>query len=139
MRRLSQVIAAKIAITIGAWSVPLLFFPSYLLVHLGFPAPRPEVFLRLLGMAYLALVVGYAFGYRQATSCIYPREAVWMGIVSNGGATVVLTIAAISGAWSGWGPFAQAYMWISLVCVALITAGLTLFGPCRTVAEDSGD
>ncbi len=40
-------------------------------------------------------------------------------------------IAAFNGAWASWGAVAQFYMWMSLASVALITAGLALFGPCR--------
>jgi len=131
MRHLSKVLAAKIVITILAWALPLLFFPRGLLVNLGFPAPEPEIFLRLLGIAYMALVVGYALGFRKTLRNEYPLVAVWVGIVSNGGATIVLVIGAVTRIWSHWGPLAQLYMWLSLASSATIALGLMLFGSCR--------
>ena len=61
-------------------------FPSSVLEWLGFVVPNPPVFLRLLGMAYLALAVGYAFGLRDSLGGKYPIGTVWVGIVGNGGA-----------------------------------------------------
>ena len=130
MLSLRKVLAAKIGITMSAWAIPLLLFPLDLFVLLGFPPPQPEIFLRLLGTAYCALVVGY-----NKAKSTYPAQAVWVGIVSNGGATAVLTIAALVGTWSTWGSFAQTYMWFSWVSVALITAGLVLQGPCNKSAQ----
>ena len=72
--------------------------------------PEPQLFLRLLGMAYTALIVGYAFGLRDARSGRYPAGVVWVGIVSNGGAFVMLAVAALLGVWSGWGLPAQLVM-----------------------------
>ena len=109
MKNLARVLFAKIVLTVAAWCIPLLAFPSTLFESLGFPVPEPQLFLRLLGVAYL----------------------VWVGIVSNGGAFVVLGIAAILGTWSAWGFFAQVSMWISLLGTGGITAGLIAFGPCR--------
>ena len=135
MIHLRRVLAAKIAITVLAWAIPLLLFPADLLVFLGFPSPHPEIFLRLLGTAYCALVVGYVLGFNKTKANKYPVEAVWVGIASNGGATFILAIAAMMGAWSNWGAFAQIYMWFSLLSVALISFGLVMFGPCTAVAN----
>ena len=137
MINLKLVLALKIFITVTAWCIPLLTFPAQWFVFLGFPAPQPEVFVRLLGTAYSALVVGYVIGYRKEQAGIYPSEAVWVGIASNGGATVVLIVCAFLGAWSAWGPLAQAYMWLSLASVALITVGLVIRGPCNNYSRIS--
>ncbi len=135
MQRLGFVLKAKIALTVVAWCVPLLFFPADLFVRLGFPSPTPEVFVRLLGMAYLALVLGYGLGLRQSQRGVYPAQAVWVGILSNGGACTLLVLHAAQGAWSGWGLLAQAFMWASLVGTGAITAGLVVFGPCRAITD----
>ena len=126
MPGLERVLMAKIVVTVFVWVLPLLLLPAEILVLLGFPLPEPAVFLRLLGIAYAALVVGYALGLRQARRKAYPAEAVYVGIVSNGGAAVVLAIAALSGSWSAWGPLARVYMWFSLFAVTAITLGLIL-------------
>lgn len=136
MHGLLKVLATKIVITVLIWALPLLLFPKDLLVCLGFPAAEPEIFLRLLGMAYAALVVSYVLGFSRARRNDYPVEAVWVGIVSNGGATVVLAIGAFMGTWFHWGAFAQVYMWFSLASVALITVGLVIQGPCKKGSRD---
>jgi hypothetical protein len=128
---LQQVLRAKIVLTVAVWCVPLLLFPESLLLRMGFPVPEPELFLRLLGMAYGALVVGYGFGLRSAKQGQYPAGTVWVGIVSNGGACLILTVAAVSGSWVAWGDVARWVMWGSLVGTGAITAGLVVFGPLR--------
>ena len=134
MRGLDLVLRAKIALTMVAWCIPLLLFPASAFTALGFPAPTPEVFVRLLGMAYLALVLGYGLGLQQLRAGAYPQATVWVGILSNGGACGLLVLHAIQGAWSGWGALAQGFMWISLAGTGAITAGLVAFGPRATRA-----
>jgi hypothetical protein len=130
MSHLSKVLAAKIVLTVLVWCIPLLLFPASVLRWLGFEVPEPPLFLRLLGMAYSALVIGYGFGLRESLRGVYPAASVWVGMVSNGGACLLLVIAAIQGAWAHWGVIAQSVMWGSLVGTGLITAGLIRFGPC---------
>jgi hypothetical protein len=132
MRALSAVLVAKITLTILLWVVPLLFFPISWLHRSGFAVPEPHLFLRLLGMAYVSLVVGYAFGLRSAWRGIYPADAVWAGIVSNGGAFLLLAISAVNDVWSSWGLLARMAMWISLAGTGAITVGLLAFGPLRS-------
>ena len=131
MGPLSKILAFKIALTVAVWCVPMLLFPAAWLQSLGFPVPEPQLFLRLLGMAYTALVVGYAFGLRATIQGTYPTGVVWVGIVSNGGAFLLLAGAAVLGAWAAWGTIAQAIMWGSLLGTGAITAGLIRFGPCH--------
>ena len=131
MRALSWVLLSKIILTASLWSIPLLFFPASLLQWLGFPIPEPQLFLRLLGMAYLALLVGYVLGWRETRQNRYPEMVVWVGLVSNGGACVILVVAATLGLWSTWGAFAQGVMWTSLVGTGGIAMGLAVFGVGR--------
>jgi hypothetical protein len=114
------------------WGIPLLLFPSSLLSWLGFVVPEPSVFLRLLGAAYIALVVGYCFGLQQALRGTHPLGVIWAGIVSNGGACLLLGFFGLYGTWSRWGAFAQAVMWGSLAGIVAITAGLVFFGLCES-------
>lgn len=130
MRGLINVLTFKIGFTVVGACVPLMLVPASGLQSLGFPVPEPIIFLRLLGMAYAALIVGYVFGRSNAKAGIYPGTAVWVGIVSNGGAALLLSVAALQGTWSTWGVFAQALMWGSLVCLTGITVGLIALGPC---------
>ena len=135
MRNLSRVLILKIVVTV-AWFVPLLLFPIPLLKEMGFPTCPSNIFLRLLGMAYGALLVGYAFGLVATRHGRYPHSTVWTGIVSNGGAFLLLSIGAFQGAWTAWELCARIIMWASLAATGLITAGLIAFGP-RARAEDA--
>lgn len=128
MNSLSKVLVFKIAFTITAACIPLLLFPENLLQWLGYAVPQPQIFLRLLGMAYLALVVGYGFGLRDSMRGIHPSSVIWVGIVSNGGAALLFAVAAAQHVWESWGVIARIAMWGSLFSVSIITLGLILFG-----------
>jgi len=137
VNNLTMVLKLKIAVTICAWCAPLLLFPTGVLQWLGFSVPQPIVFLRLLGMAYLALVVSYLSTLRAIGKNVYPGAGVWVGIVSNGGASLCLALAASEGVWSSWGLPAQIFMWGSLVGTAAITVGLVVFGPLGRSAKST--
>lgn len=128
MTSLQTVLIFKIALTVAFWCVPLLFFPRWLLEQIGFPVPEPMIFLRLLGWAYVALVVGYGFGLAEVRRGRLPLAVIWVGVVSNGGAALLLAAHAASGTWSAWGTAAQINMWGSLVATGAITAGLVAEG-----------
>ena len=130
MRYLSGVLFLKIGFTI-ALCLGLLLVPTALLVEkTGFPTFPSTIFLKLLGVAYGALLVSYVFGLVDTLHGRYPRATVWTGIVSNGGAFFLLSIDAFQGAWAAWGPPARIAMWVCLVATGLISAGLIVFGPC---------
>ncbi|HVF74575.1 MAG TPA: hypothetical protein VM938_05960, partial [Acidimicrobiales bacterium] len=59
-------IALKMAVTLVAWACPLLVCPPPLFEAVGLPVPSLPVFARLLGAAYLALLVVYALGWADA-------------------------------------------------------------------------
>ena len=128
MNGLSRVLVFKIAFTITAACIPLLLFPTSLLQWLGFSVPEPQIFLRLLGMAYAALIVGYGFGLRDSMRGIHPSAMIWVGIVSNGGAALMFAVAASQNVWGSWGVIAQMIMWGSLLSLCIITIGLIRFG-----------
>jgi hypothetical protein len=65
--------------------------------RLGFPKHEPPVFIKLLGMAFTALWVGYVCGLREIENGRYPALSVSLGIVSNGGAALLLAIYGIGG------------------------------------------
>jgi len=129
MRYLSGVLFFKIGYTI-ILCFGLLLLPTSFLETAGFPTCPSAIFLRLLGVAYGALLVGYVLGLIQTLHGRYPRDTVWPGIVSNGGAFFILSIGAFQGTWAAWGSLARIAMWISLVATGLISAGLIVFGPC---------
>ena len=129
MSCLSKLLIFKIAFTVVFACIPLLFLPIGVLRDLGFEAPSPSLFLRLLGMAYLALVMDYGFGLRDSLQGRYPCSTVWVGIVSNGGAALLLGLSGVKGVWENWGLVAQVSMWASVICLWGITLGLITLGP----------
>jgi hypothetical protein len=86
------------------------------------------LFLRLLGAAFLALVVGYTSGLRRLGRGEDVRNVVWIGITSNGLASSILLLSGMTGGWNEWGILAQSYMWVSAFATALLTLGLVVAG-----------
>lgn len=69
---------------------PLLLSPrARLAARLSIPAEASGL-ARLYGVALLALLVGYGSGLVDAWRGVFPAGVVWMGLVSNAGATVAL-------------------------------------------------
>ena len=65
---LEWTLKAKIVLTAALWSLPLTLLPEYVVHHwIGLPSNVPTVFYRLLGAAYLALLVGYLHGLERLT------------------------------------------------------------------------
>jgi hypothetical protein len=122
------VLWVKVLFTLIFWSLPLLAFPTSWFVCMGMPEPRPILFLRLLGAAYLALVVGYISGLCRLGRGDEVQDIVWVGITSNGSAFLILLLFGTTGAWKEWGILARSYMWISTLLTASITLGLVVTG-----------
>ena len=133
LKALVNVLRFKIAATVLCWCVPFLTFPAWAIEALGFP-PQPHLmFTRLLGWAYLALCVGYGFALQEALQGRRLVGAIWVGVVSNGGACVLLGWHGASGQWASWGPAAQVMSWGSFMATGLITWGLVWFGLRRSM------
>lgn len=128
MSHLSKVFIVKIGATVLFWCIPLILFPSSLLEAVGFPPQPSYMFVRMLGWAYLALCVGYAFGLKASLAGQFALGPIWVGIVSNGGACLYLSYFGVSGTWSAWGAFVQFVLWSSVLATAAITGGLYWFG-----------
>ena len=128
MNHLSKIFVFKIAATVIAWSLPLIFLPASALESLGFPEQESYMFVRMLGWAYLALCVGYAFGLAASLRNTRLLGPIWVGIVSNGGACLYLFYYGIAGTWSEWGAAVQFIAWGSVLATAIITSGLIAFG-----------
>ena len=86
------------------------------------------LFLRLLGAAFLALVVAYISGLHELGRGDDVRNIVWVGITSNGLASLILLLYGIAGAWTQWGLLARSYMWVSAFATASITLALVVAG-----------
>ncbi len=131
MRGPKALLVRKIAITGLFWCLPLLTFPSPWFVALGMPAPEPLLFVRLLGAAYLALLVGYYSGLRGLDKGEYPAPVILMGIASNGLAALLLAYFGICGTWASRGSGATLFMWLSALGASSMTFSLLRFTRIR--------
>jgi hypothetical protein len=120
------VLGIKIVVTLLLWVFPLLCAPE-LLVRARIPAGAGmTMFLRLLGAAFLALVLGYCLAYRDVGRHRDITNTVWVGMLSNGLACLILVSYGATGHWRTWGPPARIIMWGSAVATGVITLGLVL-------------
>lgn len=136
MNNLTKIFIFKICATVLFWCIPLILFPTSILETVGFPSQPTYMFVRMLGWAYLALCVSYAFGLKASLRGQRPVGPIWVGIVSNGGACVYLAYFGIVGTWVVWGVYVQFVLWLSVLATAAITAGLYLFGVRGAGAPD---
>ena len=97
MFNLANVIALKIIVTMGFWSFPLLVAPGFFLPQAGLELPENTILLSLLGWAYVALCVGYGYGFLQARKGIREKGILAMGVVSNGGACLIMLFNTMIG------------------------------------------
>lgn len=121
MRGLKTLLIRKIVITGFFWCFPLLALPPSGFVALGIPAPEPLIFVRLLGAAYLALLVAYYSGMRGLNTHANPEQVIYTGIASNGSACLLLMYFGANGAWSLWDTGAQIFMWLSAAGAGAMT------------------
>lgn len=118
MSLLTATLILKIAGTALLFIVPLLLLPSGRLLKLaGLPAEALGAVptFRLLGVAYIALLVGYASGFPQIAVGQFPWGVVAMGIASNGGSAATLVA---TGAWRK--PLSRVGLAFTLLITALL-------------------
>lgn len=128
MSPLEMVLWFKIVATLLLWALPLLLIPTSLQKKWKLIAIEPPLFGRLLGLAYLALVVGYSSGIMTLRNGQWPTAIIWMGLVSNGGALLLLLFSGIRGDWSSEAKPTKALLWLSAAVLAIITTGLVVYG-----------
>jgi hypothetical protein len=121
MTRLARVLTVKIAVTVLFWAGPLIVVPAPLLAAAGLPS-EAVLLARLLGVAYVALCVGYGFGLREVRAGRCATSTVVVGVVSNAGAGAYLTYFGVTGAWVGWHSALQVALWAS----AAVALGIAL-------------
>jgi len=117
----------KILATLALWAVPGLLLPPPWFPIFGIPEPPAAqlIFIRLLGAAYLALVVGYALAWRAPAR--HPG-AVLVGIVSNGLAALVIVSVGAGGGFASWPMLGALYIWGSAAITAALAAALIVAG-----------
>ncbi|MEM0927781.1 MAG: hypothetical protein AAGI89_00670 [Pseudomonadota bacterium] len=92
MAPLALLLITKIVVTGLLVGIPFLLLPAAVVERLsGFEA-RPRALYRLYGMAIIALLVGYGGGLVEVLDGSFPWGVAAMGIVSNGGAAIVLVL-----------------------------------------------
>jgi len=98
MTYLDLILFAKIVGTAVFVGLPFLFIPGERLIGLlKIEGAEPALpLIRLYGWAVIALLVGYSFGFSWITQSVFPIGVVTMGLVSNGGASLLLIL---TGAW----------------------------------------
>ncbi len=125
MGLLRATLVLKILLTI-CWSGALLLLSGTQFEKLGMPAPAPILFTRLLGAAFLALLLGYVLGLRELSLGKLPFNTMLVGILSNGLAFALLVYFGLAGAWSEWGAVARYCLWGSALLTGLITVLLSI-------------
>lgn len=128
MRSLSAVLLFKVLVTFTFWVIPLLFFPSDWLQYIGFESTQNFFVIRLLGLAYLSLTVGYTFAYFEARKGIVLKPVIWVGLVSNGSAAIMLTIFLWIGYFSNTTSLLKIIVSSSVVATGSIAVGLWILG-----------
>ena len=118
------VLAVKLFLTLSVWSIPLLFLPRDWLARIGLPVANCLIIYRLLGMAYLALAFVYASGFPAFNHPPHTELAVLVGLVSNGGASILLI--ANYPRWREWERMARLFMSFSAVATACISLALLI-------------
>jgi hypothetical protein len=109
--------------------VPLLTFRKEWIHEAGIPGPEPVLFARLLGAAFLALLVGYIHGLLELNrgADIQDKDVqnvVRVGIVSNGLACLILLWFA--GEWMKWNNWAPLCLGISTFVTGVVALGLAI-------------
>lgn len=123
MTYLISVLAFKIIISLAVLVFPALFRPIESLNRIFGTNLTNTYLFRLYGVAILALLVAYGYGIQLALIGYYPWGIVIMGIVSNGGAVLVML------SLSGWTSQSKGICLFGGIFIALmIAAGIELYG-----------
>ena len=86
----------KIIVTLLTVVLPVAVLSKNRLAALFGFGDAQDGFYRIYGVAILALLFGYYTGIDLANNGVFPEKILWMGIVSNLGATLVLLFGKFS-------------------------------------------
>lgn len=125
MTILDLILAVKIIGTGLLVALPLMFLPAQRLAGMLNVTDTAIPMARLYGVAVLALLVGYSFGFSPIAGERFPLGIVSMGLVSNAGATATLIL---TGGWQR-----NRAMTIFLGGIAL-SLGFCLFNQAQAMA-----
>lgn len=127
MTWLRKVLLIKAVLTLVFWVLPLIFLPAGLFPDLGIPTwtPAANVFLRLLGAAYLAIALVELLGFAEAA---HRRTAAMLGLISSAVTSLVLCRDIFYGELWNWGVFGWALMMMWLLLYAVFAVALLVTG-----------
>lgn len=115
---LTSILLFKIIYSIICLIIPFLFFNKTKLEKLTASTMQSVALFRLYGVAILALLVAYCFGLYQTLQDVFPLSAVWMGVMSNLGASAVLVKT------SAWRTSKMNFVVFSVIGLVLLFFGL---------------
>lgn len=95
MTALGLLLSFKIGVTAATAVLPMLLLPAPRVAQRLGIEPSAVGYVRLYGVALLALLVGYAHGLVMLADGLFPTGVVWMGLVSNGGAAFALVTTGL--------------------------------------------
>jgi len=123
-----------VAVTLLAWSLPMLSLPRNVMARCRLPVGDPPLVARLLGTACLGLATMYGFGLVRAYRGDDVTDIVAIGLVSNSLAAAIIWRYALEGSFDGWTPFTRSLVYasgallsalaIALMAVALLSVGI---------------
>jgi hypothetical protein len=135
MSMLRKVLGVKIVLSLVLWVLPLLFLPAGLFPEIGIPTwtPAATIFVRLLGAAYLAILVVEVWSWPAPQR--HPAGVV-AGLVSSAGASIVLWHYVFYGELYNWEVLGKILITSWLVLHLLFTIALALLAvPLLRAAE----
>jgi len=134
MSMLRKVLLAKIVLSLVLWVLPLLFLPAGLFPELGIPTwtPAATIFVRLLGAAYLSILVVEVWSWLSPTR--HPSGVV-AGLVSSASASIVLWHYVFYGELYNWEVFGKLLItsWLVLHLLFTLGVGILAFPLLRSV------
>lgn len=95
MTALGVLLVFKIGVTAVTAVLPMVLLPTAAVTRRLGIEPSAVGYIRLYGVALLALLVGYAGGLATLAEGVFPTGVVWMGLVSNGGAAIALVATGV--------------------------------------------
>lgn len=95
MTALGVLLVFKIGVTAVTAVLPMVLLPTAAVTRRLGIEPAAVAYVRLYGVALLALLVGYAGGLVTLAGGEFPVGVVWMGLVSNGGAAIALVATGV--------------------------------------------
>ena len=126
LARLKKVLLVKVILTVILWAIPALLAPPVMLEFFGLPTADLTI-LRIFGAALIAMSVAYWFAYKDPLRNL---AIIWMGIVDNGLASLVIIILGLT-TGVGW------YLWFSSVIVFLFFIAFLILVPKSDTYRES--